>query len=57
MVTDRQVVGFALVSSHLTLLRMTSLKDFILGRLLGKVLGTLRQSYGLKDLCMVLILS
>ena len=57
MVSDRQVVGFALVSSPLTLLRVTGLKDDILGRSFGKVIGTLRWSSGLKDLHMVSILS
>ena len=36
MVSDRQMVGFALVSSPLTSLRVTGLKDDILGRSLGK---------------------
>ena len=42
MVSDRQVVGFALDSSHLTSLRVTGLKDNILGRSFRKVIGTLR---------------
>ena len=57
MVSDRQLVGFVLVSSHFTLLRVTGLKDVILGRSLGKVLGMQRQSSGLKDLHMVSIFS
>ena len=57
MVSDRQVGGFALVSSPLTLLRVTGLKDDILARSFGKVIGTLRWSSGLKDLQMVSILS
>ena len=57
MVSDMQVVVFALVSSPLTSLRVTGLKDDILGRSFGKVIGTLRWSSGLKDLCMVSILS
>ena len=57
MISDKQVVGFALDSSHLTSLRVTDLKDNILGRSFGKVKGTLRWSSGLKDLCMVSILS
>ena len=56
MVSDRQVVGFALDSSHLTLLRVTGLKDNIIGRSFGKVIGTHRWSSGLKDLHMVSIL-
>ena len=57
MVSDRQVVGFALVSSLLIALKVTSLKDAILGRSFRKVLGTLRQTSGLNDLHMVSILS
>ena len=61
MVSERQVVGFALISSHLTSLRVTSFKDVIFRRSFGisfgKVLGTLRWSSGLKDLHMVSILS
>ena len=45
------------VSSHLTLVGVTGLKDVILGRSFGKVLGTLRQSSGLRDLHMVSVLS
>ena len=36
MVSNRQVVGFALDNSHLTSLRVTGLKDNILGRSFGK---------------------
>ena len=57
MVSDRQVVGFALDSSHLTSLRVNGLKDNILGRSFGKVIGTLRWYSGLTDVCMVSILS
>ena len=57
MVSDRQVVGFALDSSHLTSLRVTGSKDDIFGRSFGKVKGTLRWSSGLKDLHMVSFLS
>ena len=42
MVSDRQVVGFALDSSCLTSLRVTSSKEVIFGRSFGKVKGTLR---------------
>ena len=42
MVSDRQMVGFALDNSHLTSLRVTGLKDNILGRSFGKVNDTLR---------------
>ena len=52
MVSDKQVVGFALDSSHLTSLRATGSKGDIFGRLFGKVKGTHRWSSGLKDLCM-----
>ena len=38
-----------MVSSHLTSLKMTDLKDVILGRSFGKVLGTLRWSSEFKD--------
>ena len=57
MVSDRQVVGFALDSSHLSSLRVTGLKDDILGRSFRKVIATPRWSSGLKDLCMISILS
>ena len=57
MVSDRQVVGLALDSSHLTSLRVTGSKDDIFGRSFRKVKGTLRWSSGLKDLCIVSILS
>ena len=57
MVSDWQVVGFALDSSQLTSLRVTGLKDNILERSFRKVKGTLRWSSGLKDLHMVSILS
>ena len=50
MVSDRQVVGFALYRSHPTSLRVTGSKDDIFGRSFGKVKGTLRWSSGLKDL-------
>ena len=56
-VSDRQVVGFALDSSCLTSIRVTGLKDDILGRSFGKVKGTLKWSLGLKYLHMVSILS
>ena len=56
MVSNRQVVGFAVVSSHLTSLRVTSLKEVILGGSFCKVLGTLRWSSGLKGLHKVSIL-
>ena len=36
IVSNRQLVGFALVNSHLTSLRVAGLKDVILGRSLGK---------------------
>ena len=52
-VSNRQVVGFALVSSHPTSLRVTSLMDVIFERSFRKVPGTLKQSSGLNDLCMV----
>ena len=57
MVSNRQVVGFALYSSHFASLRVTGSKDDIFGRSFRKVKGTLRWSSGLKDLCMVSILS
>ena len=57
MISDKQVVGFALDSSCLTSLKVTGLKNDIFGRSFGKVTGTLRQSSRLNDLHMVLILS
>ena len=57
MISDRQVMSFSLVSSLFTSLRVTGLKDIILGRSFGKVLGTLTQSAGLNDLHIVSILS
>ena len=57
MVSERQVVDFAFISSLLTSLRVTSLKDVILGRSFVKVLGTLTQSSALNELHMVSILS
>ena len=53
MVSDRQVVGFALYRGHLATLRVTGSKDDIFERSFGKVKGTLRWSSGLKDLHMV----
>ena len=58
-------LGWCLIGKLLALLwsvailhhsKVSSLKDVILGRSFGKVLGTLRWSSGWKDLCMVSIL-
>ena len=57
MISDKQVVGFALDSSCLTSLKVTGLKNDILGRSFGKVTGTLRKSSTLNDSCIVSILS
>ena len=57
MISDKQVVGFALDSSHLTSLKVTGLKNDILGRSFGKMTGTLRQSSRLNDLHIVSISS
>ena len=57
MVSDKQVVGFALDNSHLTSPEVTGLKKDILGKSFGKVKGTLGQSSRLNDSCIVLILS
>ena len=45
MVSDRQVVGFALYSSHLTSLRVTGSKGDIFGRSFRKVKDTLKMVY------------
>ena len=50
MISDKQVVDFALDSSHLTSLKVTGLKNDILGRSFKKVTGTLRWSSRLNDL-------
>ena len=57
MISDKQVVGFALDSSCLTSLKVTGLKKDIFGRSFGKVTGTLRQSSRLNDSHMVSISS
>ena len=57
MVSNKQVVGFALDNIHLTSPRVTGLKNDILGKSFGKVKSTLSQSSRVNDSHIVSILS